>query len=120
MKKTLVLGASSNPDRYSYKAIQSLIGKGMEVIAFGLKPGMVSGVSILTDFPDRIADLDTVTLYINPQRQAAIYSAVLSLKPKRIVFNPGTENDEFSTMAVKAGIEVMEACTLVMLATGQY
>jgi predicted CoA-binding protein len=118
-KKTLVLGASANPSRYSYLAINRLSAYKHQVVAIGLKQGEVAGVKIQIGKPE-IEDIDTVTLYLNPTNQKPYYDYILSLKPKRIIFNPGTENDELEEMARKNGIKPMEACTLVMLGTGQY
>ena len=117
--KTLVLGASENPERYSNKAIVRLKDHGHEVVAIGRRAGSVSGVPIATSNPE-LEDIDTVTLYLNPLNQQPYYEYILSLKPRRIIFNPGTENDELEKMAAKAGIKVQEACTLVLLGTGQY
>jgi len=117
--KTLVLGASENPDRYSNKAILKLISKDQEVVAIGKKAGNVKGVEIAT-LPVPSEDIETVTLYLNPIHQKPYYDYILSLKPKRIIFNPGTENEELERLAAKEGINVLESCTLVMLSTGQY
>ncbi len=117
--KTLVLGASENPDRYSNKAILKLLSKGQEVVAIGRKAGNVGGVDIKTQ-PVPSDDIETVTLYLNPLHQQPYYDYILSLKPKRIIFNPGAENEDLERIAVKEGINVLEACTLVMLSTGQY
>lgn len=119
MKKTLVLGASSNPDRYSYLAVQRLHSKGHPVIALGVKSGMIGSIPIVTE-PAEIVDLDTITLYLNPLRQQNYYSHILGLNPRRIIFNPGTENPELAELAENHGIQVVEACTLVMLASDQY
>jgi len=118
-KKTLVLGASMNPSRYSNFAIQRLSAHNHPVVAVGLREGKVGNVDIVKGLPEE-EDIDTVTLYLNPTNQKAYYDYILSLKPKRIIFNPGTENDELEEMARKNGIKPMEACTLVMLSTGQY
>lgn len=118
-KKTLVLGASDNPMRYSYLAINSLVKRGHPVVAIGLKETEVAGVKVLTT-PAPFADVDTVTLYLNPARQQQYYDYVLSLKPDRVIFNPGTENSEFFKILKENGIEVEVACTLVMLSTSQY
>lgn len=119
MKKTLVLGASENPSRYSYLAIQRLRGKGHPVVAVGKRPGHVMDVDITAEHP-AMNDVDTVTLYLNPTNQKPYYDYILSLNPKRIIFNPGTENAELEQMAEERGIEPVEACTLVMLAVGRY
>jgi uncharacterized protein len=118
-KKTLVMGATTNPERYSYLAVQKLTAHHHPVVAFGIKPGNIGNVSIHTQ-QEPFKDIDTVTLYLNPLHQQSYYSYILSLRPKRIIFNPGTENEAFETMAEKQGIQVMEACTLVLLSTGQY
>lgn len=118
-KKTLVLGASENTSRYSNMAIHRLLLHHHPIVAIGKRKGHVSGVEIITDTP-AWDDIDTVTLYLNPANQQEYYDYILSLKPKRVIFNPGTENDELEDKLHKAGIETKEACTLVMLGTGQY
>lgn len=116
---TIVLGASANPERYSYLAINRLVQHGHKVLPIGLRAGAVAGVKIITNQP-AVENVDTVTLYLNPQRQKQYYDYLLALKPRRIIFNPGTENEELEKMAADNGIEPVEACTLVMLSTGQY
>ena len=118
-KKTLVLGASDNPQRYSYKAITALLRKGHAVVAVGNKQTSVLGIDILRQPPES-GEIDTVTLYLNPKNQEPYYDSILALKPKRIIFNPGTENRELARLADAAGIEIVEGCTLVMLAAGSY
>ncbi|MCD6010583.1 MAG: CoA-binding protein [Flavipsychrobacter sp.] len=117
--KTLVLGASDNPGRYSNMAILKLLNKKQEVVAVGKRPGKVNNIEIHTQ-PVKTDDIDTVTLYLNPDNQKPYYDYIISLKPRRIIFNPGTENEELERMAAKEGIDILEACTLVMLGTGQY
>jgi len=117
--KTLVIGASENPERYSFKAINSLKNHGHEVVALSNKPGSVSGVEFLTN-QEEIEGLDTITLYVNPKIQKDFYSYILALKPRRVIFNPGTENPEFMEILKQNKIEVVEACTLVMLSTSQF
>jgi uncharacterized protein len=118
-KKTLVLGASDNPSRYSYLAINRLQAHQHPVVAVGRKETAVNGIEIHKSHV--VAEgVDTVTLYLNPQNQVEYYDYILGLKPKRIIFNPGTENDELIRMAKQAGIQPVIACTLVMLSTGQY
>ena len=119
MKKTLVLGASENPARYSFEAVTRLRKHGHEVIAVGRKAAVVAGVQIETE-PPVVNEIDTVTLYLNPTAQKPYYNYILALKPQRIIFNPGTENDELEEIAQQNGIQALEACTLVMLNTGQY
>lgn len=118
-KKTLVLGASDNPSRYSYLAIQRLRGHGHPVVALGRKSSKVADVLIETEKKE-FKNIDTVTLYLNPLHQQEYYNYILSLKPARIIFNPGAENDELKELAQKNGIAALEACTLVMLSTNQY
>jgi predicted CoA-binding protein len=119
MKKTVVLGASDNPSRYSYLAVEKLGRYGHPVVAIGKKEGTVGNTQVITARPDE-KDVDTVTLYLNPQLQKQYYDYILSLHPKRIIFNPGTENPELEELAAANQIQPIEACTLVMLGTGQY
>lgn len=119
MKKTLVLGASTNPSRASNQAVHRLLNNGHEPVLVGIKNGDVAGIDIQHGHPE-LEDIDTVTLYMNPQRQVDQYDYILGLEPKRIIFNPGTENPELMRLAREKGIEVEIACTLVMLATDQY
>jgi predicted CoA-binding protein len=118
-KKTLVLGASDHPGRYSYLAVNKLRGNGHPVVAIGRKPAKVGDVEIGTD-KQQLTGIDTVTLYLNPMHQKEYYDYILSLHPRRIIFNPGAENPELATLARANGIEPVEGCTLVMLGTGQY
>ncbi len=118
-KKTLVLGASNNPQRYSYLALNKLKAYGHDVVAVGNKETIVNGIEITRATP-AVNDVDTITLYLNPGNQVPYYDYILSLKPKRIIFNPGTENPELVSLAKKAGILAIDACTLVMLSTHQY
>lgn len=118
-KKTLVLGASDNPSRYSYLAIQRLRKQGHLVLALGRKHSFVGDVEINTQ-KQEWQDIDTVTLYLNPGHQSEYYDYILQLNPRRIIFNPGAENDELRTLAIQKGIEAKEACTLVLLSTNQY
>jgi predicted CoA-binding protein len=118
-KKTVVLGASGNPERYSNLAIKKLRAHGHPVIAIGKRKTAVEDVPVQQEVPSP-ADVDTVTLYLNPDNQKEYYDYILSLHPKRIIFNPGAENEELKKLAGERGIEVMEGCTLVLLTTGQY
>ncbi|MEO6949518.1 MAG: CoA-binding protein [Ginsengibacter sp.] len=118
-KKTLVLGASTNPARYSYMAINKLRRYGHDVVAIGLRPGRVSDVDFHIDHP-QVEDLDTITLYLNANNQKPYYEYILAQNPKRIIFNPGAENHELKKLAKGKGIHTDDACTLVMLSTGQY
>ena len=118
-KKTLVLGASSNPERYSYLAVNRLRDRGHPVVAIGGSKTTVGGVEVETE-KKKYEGVDTVTLYINPEHQKEYYDYILNLHPKRIIFNPGAENEEFEKLAKDHGIEPLEACTLVLLSTGQF
>lgn len=121
MKKTVVVGATDNPARYAFRAAHMLKEHGHEVVPVGIKKGEVAGETILNirEFP-KIEEVDTLTLYLGPQNQPEYYEYLLSLKPKRIIFNPGTENTELEKLAKDKGIETEEACTLVLLSTHQY
>ncbi len=119
MKKTLVLGATTNPERYAYIAVQRLVQKGHEVLPLGVKKGDVMGIPIMQGQPD-LEGVDTVTMYLGAERQREYYDYLLALKPKRIIFNPGAENPELAQRAEKQGIEVVEGCTLVMLSVGTF
>ena len=118
-KKTLVLGASLKPNRYSNYAIQRLIANNHKVVAFGLKEGEVDGVNIDTTLKP-YNNINTVTLYLNAKRQREYYDYIISLKPKRVIFNPGTENSEFFQLLKENNINFEIACTLVLLSTNQY
>jgi uncharacterized protein len=118
-KKTIVLGASSNPARYSYLAVQRLRAHNHPVTAIGRRVGQVADVNITKDHLLE-NDVDTITLYLNPKNQVEYYDYILNLHPKRIIFNPGTENEELMQKAKENHIKPVIACTLVMLGTGQY
>lgn len=119
MKKTLVMGASDNPQRYSFLAINRLRSKGYPVVAIGKKQVKVGDVDVDTE-QKPFTEVDTVTLYLNPRLQEQYYDYILSLHPKRIIFNPGAENPALERLAKANGIQPMHACTLVLLSTGQY
>lgn len=119
VKKTLVLGASDNPARYSWLAVNRLRGKGHPVVAIGRKTGRVADVDVQTEKKPEPA-IDTITLYLNANHQKDYYDYILSLHPRRIIFNPGAENEELEKLAQQNNIETMDACTLVLLSTGQY
>jgi predicted CoA-binding protein len=112
----VVIGASDNTSRYSYMATTRLQQNGYKVIPIGIKKGEINGTKIVNE-PSLFENVHTVTLYIGPAKQPAYYDYVINLKPKRLIFNPGTENKEFYDLATKNGIEAIEACTLVMLST---
>lgn len=118
-KKTLVLGASDNPSRYSFLAVKRLRNQGHPVVAIGKRITRVADVDIEKEKKE-FDNVDTVTLYLNPIHQQEYYDYILSLKPKRIIFNPGAENDELASLAKAHQIKPMEACTLVLISTGQY
>lgn len=118
-KRTLVLGASLKSNRYSNYAIQRLVANNYDVVAYGLKNGVVGGVKIDTEL--KLYDnLHTVTIYLNPKRQKEYYNYIVSLKPERVIFNPGTENPELYEILKTNGIAFETSCTLVLLATNQY
>ena len=116
---TVVLGASPNPSRPAHLAVLRLVDAGHTAIPIGTRNGTIGELDIIVDRP-ALDNVDTVNLYIGPTHQAALFPYILSLKPRRIIFNPGTENPELMKLAREAGIEVTAACSLVMLATGQY
>lgn len=118
-KKTLVIGASDNPGRYSYLAVQRLREHGHPVLAIGNRTGRIGDVAYSRERPAD-NDIDTVTLYLNAKRQEEYYDYILNLSPKRIIFNPGAENSDLKNMADRKGIEVLDACTLVLLSIGSY
>jgi hypothetical protein len=118
-KKTVIIGASTNPERYAYRAAVALKKSNHEAISVGLREGEVNGIQVLADMPE-IRDVDTVTLYVGPKNQPYWYDYIIRLKPKRVIFNPGTENEEFEERLKKINIQPIEACTLVMLSIGNY
>jgi predicted CoA-binding protein len=118
-KNTLVLGASANPARYSFLAINRLREHNHPVIAVGKRPAQVADVQVQVKTTE-IPDLDTVSIYLNKDNQKNYYEYILSQHPRRVIFNPGAENPEFEMVLADKGVKVMEACTLVLLATGQY
>ncbi|AHW59258.1 hypothetical protein SAMN05444285_10833 [Draconibacterium orientale] len=118
-KRTLVIGASENPARYSNKAILALRRNEHEVVALAKRNGQVDDVAIETTFPQN-ERVHTVTLYVGPQHQPGYYSDIIRMKPQRVIFNPGTENPEFAEKLKNNGIEAEEACTLVLLSIGAY
>jgi len=120
MSTVTVLGASNKPDRYSYKACMLLEEHGHKVIPVHPQLQDIEGLKVTKDLSDITEPVDTLTLYLNPQASSELQSKILALKPKRIIMNPGTENPDLATAAKAAGIEVIEACTLVMLKTGQF
>lgn len=119
-KKTAVIGASPNDARYSFRATKMLSDYNHEVVPLGIRKGAIGEHEIIVDWPKEIDDLNTVTLYIGPQRQPQYYDYIINIKPKRVIFNPGTENPEFESKLHDAGIETEKACTLVLLSTSQY
>ena len=119
VKHTLVLGASENTERYANKAVRKLREYGHQVTAVGLRRAAIGDVPIETSIPLG-SSINTVTLYLGMRNQVQWEQLILQLAPKRIIFNPGAENPDFARKAEEQGIEVLEACTLVMLGTGQY
>ena len=118
-KKTLVLGASTKPARYAFMAIEKLVEKGHSILAIGQNAGEVAGIKIQTKAIP-LKNIDTVTLYLNPTRQRDYYNYIVEAKPKRVIFNPGTENPEFYQLLKLNDIKVEVSCTLVLLSTNQY
>lgn len=120
-KKTVIVGATTNASRYAYLAAEMLTEYHHPIVPIGIKSGQVKGQPILNiNSQPQIKDVDTITLYVGPQHQPPLYHYLLSLQPKRIIFNPGTENAEFEKLAEESGVEAIEACTLVMLRSNQY
>lgn len=121
MKKTVIVGASNNPSRYSYVAARMFSEREIPFVPIGIKKGQLFGEEILDlRLKPTIENVDTVTLYLGPENQVEWYDYIISLNPKRIIFNPGTENQEFMKMAKEKGIQVCPACNLVLLSTGQF
>ena len=118
-KKTMVIGATTNPSRYAFIAANRLVEHGHEIVPIGIKKGELAGKKIINEKP-AIEAINTVTLYVGPNNQEEYFDYVVGLNPKRVIFNPGTENQEFEKLLEKKNIEVVEACTLVMLAAGTY
>ncbi len=119
MMKTLIIGASSNPERYSYLAAQRLLAHGHDIELIGKRPDIIFDHKIDTEKKD-FEDIDTVTLYVSDKFQTEYYDYIISLNPRRVIFNPGTENPEFEKLLIQNDISAEEACTLVLLRTGQY
>jgi len=120
-KLTLIVGATDNPERYAYRAADLMLAKGVPFIPIGIKKGRVFGKEIVDLREKRdLTEIHTVTLYLGAQNQADWVDYLIGLGPKRIIFNPGTENPAFFSKAKELGIEALEACTLVMLTTGQF
>ncbi|MBN2166886.1 MAG: CoA-binding protein [Marinilabiliaceae bacterium] len=118
-KKTLIIGASINPERYSYKAAQQLLANGIDIYMIGNKQGFLFNKHI-TKEQIAYSDVDTVTMYVSAKNQVGYYDYIKSLNPRRVIFNPGTENYEFAKQLEEKGIIAEEACTLVLLATNVY
>ena len=118
-KKTVILGASPNPVRFSHKAVKSLLRHDQEVVAVGFREGLIAEEEIQVGMPP-IEEVDTVSIYIGSSRQSDYYDYILSLKPKRVIFNPGTVNPEFMARLKREGIEPVAECMLVLLSEGEY
>ena len=119
-KPTLVIGASSNPQKYSHMAVMLLQDKGHTVIPSHPTEKAIGDLKVVNDLADIKSPLDTISVYVRPEILKGMADKILALKPARVIFNPGTEDTELSQKFLKAGIKVMDACTLVMLKTGQY
>lgn len=118
-KKTLVIGASPIQSRYSNRAVKILNRRGFDVIPLGIRNGMIDGIEIVIGFPE-LTEIHTVTMYIGHPKQIEYYDYILSLKPKRLIFNPGSENDELEELLNRNSVEIVHHCTLVMLLNGDY
>lgn len=119
-KRTLVLGASPNPERFSYKAVKSLEKRNIPVVAVGLRDAAIGDVRIIKGIPEDPGPVHTIGLYMNAKNQEAYYQSILKLKPERIIFNPGTWNPDLASIARENGIEVVDDCMLAMLNCGHY
>lgn len=119
-KKTLVLGATTNPNRYAYIAVNRLLAHNHEVVPVGIKKGEVGGIPIINDFNEIQEGIDTISLYLGPKNQLDYYDYILKTNPKRVIFNPGTHNVELIDLLEKNGIHCEDACTLVMLSADTY
>jgi predicted CoA-binding protein len=119
MSIVVVLGASPNPDRYSYKAVKRLVSNNHQVVAIGKRKGFIGDIPIITGQPE-IKDVHTVLMYLAPYHQGEIFDYVISLKPKRVVFNPGTESPEFEEWLESYDIKVVHDCSLLMMASGRF
>lgn len=119
MQKTLVFGASLKSNRHSHHAMLNLKANGFEILGFGPQSGEINGIRIFNQIPES-QDFHTITMYMNSDRQKMFYDMIIDLSPQRVIFNPGTENPEFYQLLKDSGILYEEACTLTLLATGQY
>lgn len=120
-KKTVIIGATTNPMRYAYIAAEMLTAYGHDIVPVGMRRGLLFGKPILLlEEQPAIEGVNTITLYVNPVNQKPWEAYILSLRPERIIFNPGSENAQLEAKAIAAGIETVHGCTLVMLRTGQY
>jgi len=118
-KRTIVLGAVAFPSRYAFKAVHALVEKGHEVIPLGIRDGTIADIEIIKDKP-KLGAIDTVTVYLNRGNQVEWYDYLFELNPKRVIFNPGAENRELASLLNEKNVQIIEDCTLVMLATGRY
>lgn len=116
----VVLGATPNPERYAFKATEMLVSHGYSPVPVGPRPGQIAGQAIVADLAQVPQPVDTLSLYLGPDRQADVAEAILALRPRRVIFNPGTENPALESRLEAAGIGVLEACTLVLLRSQQF
>ena len=119
MKKTLVIGASPNRNRYAHKAVIMLHNIGVDVVPLGIKKGKIGGIPIQIE-KKPVLDIHTVALYINPVKQLEYYDYIINLKPKRLIFNPGTENSELQKLAIKNGIDAINSCVLILINSNRF
>jgi len=118
-KNTLVIGASLKESRYSNLCVRTLVSGHFPVTAIGLREGSIDETPVQSGYPE-LNNIHTVSLYLGPENQVSWYDYILKLNPERVVFNPGTENEEFQDVLTNAGIEVIEGCTIVMVKSGTY
>jgi predicted CoA-binding protein len=119
MSLFVVLGASPNPERFSYKAVKRLISNNYQVVAIGKRAGFIGNIPIVTGQP-ALSDVHTVLMYLAPYHQGEIFEYVVSMRPRRVIFNPGTESPEFKEWLESYNIEIVHDCSLVMMATGRF
>lgn len=119
-KRVVVLGASDKPERYAHQAQQLLVRHGHEVIPVHPRLKEIEGVPVVADLAQVAGPVDTVTMYVGPAISSGLDEKLIALKPRRVLFNPGSENPTLSTQLQAVGIGVEEACTLVLLHTGQF
>lgn len=119
-ERVVILGASDKPERYSHRAMKMLREHGHEIVLVHPRLAEIEGQPVLNDLADIRGAVDTVTMYVGPEASNAVAGELIALRPRRVIFNPGSENPALQARLVDAGVQVEEACTLVLLSTGQY